>query len=142
MIEKRNKKRKEGAISASDAPKGQKPSAQGTPWVFMLAWEFSRCKCKSLGLRLPLHLHVNPDAPPSLTGGVGGGSFPFDDGLVDVWILFQNVKDHFCIVEVVAMDVGSLALQVSGIQYAPDSGVQTLRAIPAIDVDGSPDSVS
>jgi hypothetical protein len=29
VIEKRNKKRKEGAISASDAPKGQKPSAQG-----------------------------------------------------------------------------------------------------------------
>ena len=34
------------------------------------------------------------------------------------------------------MNVGSLSLQVSGIQYAPDSGVQTLRAIPAIDVDG------
>ena len=40
------------------------------------------------------------------------------------------------------MDVGSLSLQVSGIQYAPDSGVQTLRAIAAIDIDGSPDSVS
>ena len=65
-----------------------------------------------------LHLHVNPDA----------AALP--------------LKDHFCIVEVVAMDVGSLSLQVSGIQYAPDSGVQTLRAIAAIDVDGSPDSVS
>ena len=40
------------------------------------------------------------------------------------------------------MNVGSLSLQVSGIQYAPDSGVQTLRAIPAVNVDGSPDSVS
>ena len=40
------------------------------------------------------------------------------------------------------MDVGSPSLQVSGIRYAPDSGVQTLRAIPAIDIDGSPDSVS
>ena len=79
-----------------------------------------------------LHLHVNPDA----------AALPLDDGLVDVWILFQYVKDHFCIVEVVAMNVGSLALQVSGIRYAPDSGVQSLRAIPAIDVDGSPDSVS
>ncbi len=40
------------------------------------------------------------------------------------------------------MDVGSPSLQVSGIQYAPNSGVQSLRAIPAINVDGSPDSVS
>ena len=73
-----------------------------------------------------LHLHVNPDAP----------ALPFYDGLVHIRILFQYVKDHFCIVEVVAMNVGSLSLQVSGIQYAPDSGVQTLRAIPAIDIDG------
>ena len=65
-------------------------------------------------------------------------SFPFDKHLVDVWVLSQYVKDHFCIVEVVAMDVGSLSLQVSGIGYAPDSFIQTLRAIPAIDVDGSP----
>ena len=63
-------------------------------------------------------------------------SFPFKQHFIHIRILFQNVKDHFCIVEVVAMDVGSLSLQVSGIQYAPDSGVQSLRAIPAIDVDG------
>ena len=68
--------------------------------------------------------------------------FSLYEHFVYIWILSQYVKDHFCIVEVVAMDVGSLALQVSGIQYAPDSGVQTLRAIAAIDIDGSPDSVS
>ena len=77
---------------------------------------------------------MNPAAPP------GGGSA--DVCVCHILILSQYVKDHFCIVEVVAMDVGSLALQVSGIRYAPDSGVQSLRAIPAIDVDGSPDSVS
>ena len=75
---------------------------------------------------------MNPDAM----------SLPFYDGLVDIRVLSQYVKDHFCIVEVVAMNVGSLSLQVSGIRYAPDSGVQSLRAIPAIDIDGSPDSVS
>ena len=69
-------------------------------------------------------------------------SFPFDNHLVYIRILSQNVKDHFCIVEVVAMDVGSLSLQVSGIRYAPDSGVQSLRAIPAIDIDGCAYSVS
>ena len=75
---------------------------------------------------------MNPDA----------AALPLDDGLVDIRILSKYVKDHFCIVEVVAMNIGSLALQVSGIRYAPDSGVQSLRAIPAIDIDGSPDSVS
>ena len=69
-------------------------------------------------------------------------SFSFYDGLVYIRVLSQYVKDHFCIVKVVTMNVGSLSLQVSGIQYAPDSGVQSFRAIPAIDIDGSPDSVS
>ena len=69
-------------------------------------------------------------------------ALPFYNRLVYIRVLSQYVNDHYCIFEVVAMNVGSLALQVSGIQYAPDSGVQTLRAIPAIDIDGSPDSVS
>ena len=68
--------------------------------------------------------------------------FSLKQHFVYIWILSQYVKDHFCIVEVVAMDVGSPSQQVSGIRYAPDSGVQSLRAIPAIDIDGSPDSVS
>ena len=62
--------------------------------------------------------------------------FSLYEHFVYIWILSQYVKDHFCIVEVVAMNVGSLSLQVSGIQYAPDPGVQAFRAIPAIDVDG------
>ena len=69
---------------------------------------------------------MHPNAP----------ALSFDEHFIDFWVLSQYVKDHFCIVEVVAMDVGSLALQVSGIRYAPDSGVQSLRAIPTIDVDG------
>ena len=77
---------------------------------------------------------MNPAAPP------GGGSS--DVCVCHIRILSQYVKDHFCIVEVVAMDVGSPSLQVSGIQYAPNSGVQSFRAIAAIDIDGSPDSVS
>ena len=78
---------------------------------------------------------MHPAAPPSLTGGVGGGSSFLYNHLLHILILSQYVKDHFCIVEVVAMNVGSLSLQVSGIRYAPDSGVQSLLAIPAIDID-------
>ena len=63
-------------------------------------------------------------------------SLSLDERLVYILILFQYVKDHFCVVEVVAMNVGSPSLQVSGIRYAPDSGVQAFRPIPAIDVDG------
>ncbi len=90
--------------------------------------------------RRPLHLDVHPVAPPSLQGR-GRGRGPSYVCVCHILVLSQYVKDHFCVVEVVAMNVGSLSLQVSGIRYAPDSGVQSLRAIPAIDVDGSPDSV-
>ena len=87
------------------------------------------------------HLDMHPVAPPSLQGR-GRGRGPSDVCVCHILVLSQYVKDHFCIVEVVAMNVGSPSVQVSGIRYAPDSGVQSLRAIPAINVDGSPDSVS
>ena len=53
-------------------------------------------------------------------------TFPFRQHFIYMGVLSQNVKDHFCIVEVVAMDVGSPFLQVSGFGYAPDSGVKFL----------------
>ena len=34
-------------------------------------------------------------------------TFPFRQHFVYMGVLSQNVKDHFCIVEVVAIDVGS-----------------------------------
>ena len=54
-----------------------------------------------------LHLYVNPHCPPSPFGEGRGGAF--NEYVIHVLVLFQNVKDHFCIGHVVAMDVGSLA---------------------------------
>ena len=98
---------------------------------YTCAAPYTQLCCFTRQLRC-LDLHMNPRR----------AAFPFDEHLIYIRILFQYVKEHFCIVEVVAVYVGSLALQVSGIGYAPDSGVQSFRAVPAIDIHGLPDGVS
>ena len=49
-----------------------------------------------------LHLHMHLRAM----------TFPFRQHFIYMGVLSQNVKDHFCIVEVVAIDVGSLSQQM------------------------------
>ena len=39
-------------------------------------------------------------------------TFPFRQHFIYMGVLSHNVKDHFCIVEIVAMDVGSLSQQM------------------------------
>ena len=61
---------------------------------------------------------------------------------VNVFVLFQYVKEHSCVFLVVDVYVGSESPQVVGIRYASHPGVQFLRPVSAVDVDGLADCIA